>query len=102
MIIPISDDYRIEGTRYAWEVQRAFVRKSRRSGKRETHWNAIKWYSSLPAALEGLADLRLRTAKADNLLDAAREAKSIAAELGKALASVCKELCNVKAGGVQA
>lgn len=90
MILPISAEYRIEGTRYAWEVQRATTRKHRKTGKPQVHWVPILWYPSLPGALEGLTDLRLRLANADNLSDAIREARRIATELGKALAALGK------------
>lgn len=88
MIIPISDQYRIEGTRYAWEVQKARTRKHRKTGQPQAAWEPIQWYSTLPAALEGLADLRLRLANAQTVTEATQAAKDIAASLGKALAAL--------------
>jgi hypothetical protein len=88
MIIPISDDFRIEGTRYAWEVQRASTRKHRKTGKHQTHWVPIQWYATLPSAMQGLAELRLRVAEAETIADAINVARSLATDLGNALAAI--------------
>lgn len=79
MILPIDDTYRIAADAQCWSIQR---RKQRKEG--ET-WESFKFYTTLDDAVQGLAQLMIRTSDAQTLADALLEAESIATRLSLAL-----------------
>lgn len=58
--IVISNNYRIANNARAWMLQEQVTRKHRRTGTLSQEWRAIRWYTSLQAALNDLPELCLR------------------------------------------
>jgi len=85
MVIPITDKYRLAADSHSWAIQEAYKRKGRTSGRVETEWRSIHWYINVENAVNGLADLMLRTSEAESIAEALGAAKDVAATLGKAL-----------------
>jgi len=85
MILPINDVYRLAGNQHCWTIQRTRKRKHRRTHEAVEAWEDIRWYASIEAAVNGLAELLLRTSDAQTLAEVLAEAKNVAATLGQAL-----------------
>lgn len=79
MIIPIDEQYRLAGDALAWTIQK---RKPRREGNT---WEPIGWYTTLEAAVNGLAARMIRTSEATTLAEALAEVRRIASHLTLAL-----------------
>ena len=71
MKIKLSDDLRIVGTKYAWELQR------RRTVKGEDHWRAYKWFPSFGSAVQEAVHAEIRTHPAKDLAEAIRAVDTI-------------------------
>ncbi len=64
MRINLSEDRRIVGTKYAWELQR------RKIVKGEEHWRAYKWFPSFGSAVQEALHSEIREHPAATLVDA--------------------------------
>ncbi len=71
MKIKISDDHRIVGTKYAWELQR------RRTVKGQDHWRAYKWFRSFGRAVQEAVHTEIRQHPANDLSEAIEAVDSI-------------------------
>ena len=71
MTINLSEDRRIVGTKYAWELQR------RRIVKGEDHWRAYKWFRSFGSAVQEAVHAEIREHPAATLVDAVKAVDSI-------------------------
>ena len=85
MILPINDAYRLAGNQHCWTIQRIRTRKHRHTREALKAWEDIRWYTSIEGAVNGLADLLLRTSDAQTLAEVLAEAKNVAATLSQAL-----------------
>jgi hypothetical protein len=83
MILSIDDDYRITADAHCWRIEKCTTRK--RKGVAVTEFRAIRWYSTLSGAVDGLAELMLRTSDARTLDEAMTEVRRISATLRRAL-----------------
>jgi len=66
MRINLSEDRRIVGTKYAWELQR------RKIVKGEEHWRADKWFPSFGSAVQEALHNEIREHPAATLVDAVK------------------------------
>ncbi len=71
MRINLSDDRRIVGTKYAWELQR------RRTVKGEDCWRAYKWFPSFARAVQEAVHTEIRTHPANDLAEAIQAVDSV-------------------------
>ncbi len=71
MQIKLSDDHRIVGTKYAWELQR------RRTVKGQDHWRAFKWFRSFGSAVQEAVHAEIRQHPANDLAEAIKAVDSI-------------------------
>ncbi len=71
MKIKISDDRRIVGTKYAWELQR------RRTVKGKDHWRAYKWFRSFAMAVQEAVHSEIREHPANDLAEAIEAVDSV-------------------------
>lgn len=79
MILPIDEHYRIAADAQCWSIQR---RKHRKDGEA---WESFKFYASLDDAIQGLAQLMIRTSDAETLADALLEVERVSTRLCTAL-----------------
>ena len=71
MKIDLSEDLRVVGTKYAWELQR------RRTVKGEDRWRAYKYFQSFGRAVQEAVHAEIRTHPAKDLAEAIRAVDSI-------------------------
>ena len=71
MKIELSDDRRIIGTKYAWELQR------RRTVKGEDCWRAYKWFRSFAMAVQEAVHSEIRLHPATGLVEAIKAVDTI-------------------------
>ncbi len=71
MRINLSEDRRIVGTKYAWELQR------RRTVKGEDHWRAYKWFPSFGSAVQEAVHAEIRGHPAKDLAEAIKAVDSV-------------------------
>ncbi len=71
MKIDLSENHRIVGTKYAWELQR------RRTVKGEDCWRAYKWFRSFAMAVQEAVHAEIRTHPANDLAEAIEAVDSI-------------------------
>jgi len=64
MKIDLSDDLRVVGTKYAWELQ------SRKVVKGKERWRAFKWYGTFSSAVQGAVHGEIREHPAQSLAEA--------------------------------
>ena len=64
MKIDLSDDLRVVGTKYAWELQ------SRKVVKGKERWRAFKWYGTFSSAVQGAVNGEIREHPAQSLAEA--------------------------------
>lgn len=83
MILSIDDDYRITADAHCWQIEKRTTRK--RKGVKVTEFQPIRWYSTPSGAVNGLAELMLRTSSAQSIDEAMNEARRICATLRQAL-----------------
>ncbi len=83
MRIPITDQYALTSTEYAWAISKS--KKRKHHGKDVTDWEAIRWYSTLEGAAKALGDMMLRQSDATTLAEAMAEVERISEMLCKAL-----------------
>lgn len=85
MIISINDKYRISSDTHGWAIQEARRRTNRRTGDVSTVFESIRWHSSLQGAVNGLAELWMRTSDAEGVAEALAEAKNLLSVISRAL-----------------
>ena len=83
MHIQIDKRFALGADRHAWFISEKKTR--RRNGQTVEEWPPILWYSSLEAAVNGLAQLLLRRSDAQAIGEVLVEAEKITATLRKAL-----------------
>ena len=83
MLIQITDEYAITSDQYSWQIAKRCNRN--RDGKKVVEWAAIFWYSTFEGAVNGLVEYQIRLSNAQTLADALIDAKSVVADLCKAL-----------------
>ncbi len=71
MKVKLSDDLRIVGTKYAWELQR------RRTVKGQDCWRAFKWFPSFAMAVQEAVHAEIRQHPANDLAEAIKAVDSI-------------------------
>ncbi len=71
MQIKLSNDIRIVGTKYAWELQR------RRTVKGEDCWRAYKWFRSFAMAVQEAVHSEIREHPANDLAEAIKAVDTI-------------------------
>ncbi len=71
MKIKISDDRRIVGAQYAWELQR------RRTVKGEDCWRAYKWFPSFALGVQEAVHSEIRQHPATTLVEAIKAVDSV-------------------------
>ena len=71
MKINLSDDDRVVGTKYAWELQR------RRTVKGQDCWRAYKWFASFGSAVHEALHGEIREHPAATLVDAVKAVDSL-------------------------
>ena len=86
MILPINELYRLVANHHSWTIQRRRKRKHRKTEANVEDWQSILWFATLNQALNGLAELEIRTSDARTLADALAEVKKLTATLSQALA----------------
>jgi hypothetical protein len=88
VVLPIDENYRLAADFHSWAIQRRRRRRPRKGRRTEElvdDWEPILWYPNLESAVNGLAELMLRTSDARTLEDALTEARRISATLSQAL-----------------
>ena len=71
MKIKLSDDRRVVGTKYAWELQR------RRTVKGQDCWRAVKWFPSFAMAVQEAVHADIRQHPATTLVEAIKAVDTI-------------------------
>ena len=71
MNIKLSEDRRIVGTKYAWELQR------RRTVKGQDCWRAFKWFPSFAMAVQEAVHAEIRQHRATTLVEAIKAVDTI-------------------------
>jgi len=71
MKIKLSDDRRVVGTKYAWELQR------RRTVKGQDCWRAFKWFPSFAMAVQEAVHADIRQHPATTLVEAIKAVDTI-------------------------
>ncbi len=64
MKVNLSDDHRIVGTKYAWELQRC------RTVKGQDRWRAYKWFRTFGRAVQEAVHAEVRQHPATTLVEA--------------------------------
>ena len=76
-LIPIDDFYALAADEHCWKIL-----------KRENHkWRAVKWYSNLENALNGLINFKLRISGVETFAELQAEQKKVMRELSEAVYS---------------
>ena len=71
MKIDLSEDRRIVGTKYAWELQH------RRTVKGQDCWRAYKWFRTFAMAVQEAVHAEIRTHPANDLTEAIQAVDTI-------------------------
>ena len=71
MRINLSEDRRIVGTKYAWELQRRTVVKG------EDQWRAYKWFRTFGSAVQEAVHAEIRQHPATTLVEAIKAVDTI-------------------------
>ena len=74
MIIQISKELRIRGTKYCWQLE------ALRQYKGKDEWRAFKWHSTVDSALREAAQREIRLNAATDLTDAIEAVEQIGAK----------------------
>jgi len=90
MILPINNDYRIEGDRYSWSIQKARLKNG------ETTWESINWFTSIEHAVNHLGEMMVRTSDAQTLGEALAEIERVTTKLSHALSTKFEVIRKVK------
>jgi len=64
MIIPLSKDIRVRGTKHCWQLEKRRVRKDRHE------WEAFKYFQSFGEAVGAACSREIRLHPASSLVDA--------------------------------
>jgi len=84
MIFNVSPKYRIASDFNSWMIQTRHDRRNKETGQLEEGWRSIKWYPSLEKAINGLADIQMRTSDASTLAEALAEVENVCTQLSHA------------------
>jgi len=79
MIIPLSKDYRIRGTKHCWQLEKT------RLVKGQTKWTPFKYFSDLGQAVSAAVRREIRLHPANSLNDALQAIDKITARYSKLL-----------------
>ncbi len=90
MILPIDDEYRIEGDRYSWSIQKARLKNG------ETTWESFNWFNSIEHAVNHLGEMMVRTSEAQILGEALAEIERVTTLLTHALSTKFEVIRKVK------
>ncbi len=71
MKVKLSDDHRIVGTKYAWELQRRKVVKG------EERWRTYKWFGTFGRAVQEAVHTEIRQHPAKDLAEAIKAVDTI-------------------------
>lgn len=82
MKIPVNEKYQISSDAHAYCIQQW---RPNNKNPEKSRWLAERWYPTLAAAIQGLAELQLRLSDASNLVEAQAEWKRICEELETAV-----------------
>ncbi len=77
MIIQISKELRIRGTKYCWQLE------ALRQYKGKDEWRAFKWHSTIDSALREAAQREIRLNSATDLTDAIEAVEQIGAKYAR-------------------
>ena len=86
MIIPLSDQLRIEGTENSWQLQRP-----RKDVKTPDRWEPFKYYATLRAALSEAAHREIRTDPAVGVDECLRAAERVVAKYAQIFDQAVKD-----------
>jgi hypothetical protein len=84
MIIPITDNYRLESDSRQWIVKQRKIRRSGTDAGSE-HWDILGYCVSLEHAVNLLCDRRIKASTAETLIDALADVKNVVTDLTQAL-----------------
>jgi len=90
MILPINNDYRIEGDRYSWSIQKARMKNG------EITWESINWFKSIEHAVNHLGEMMVRTSDTQTLGEALAEIERVTTLLTHALSTKFEVIRKVK------
>jgi len=82
-LIPINNLYSLGADEHAWKILKRVTRK--RNGVEVKEWKAIKWYSNLNNALNGLANYQLRVSGVETFEALQKEQEKVLKELSEAV-----------------
>ena len=85
MIIPLSKDIRVRGTKHCWQLEKRRVRKDRHE------WEAFKYFQSFGEAVGAACRREIRLHPASSLVDALQAVDKIAARYNKLLDDAIRE-----------
>ena len=77
MIINLSKEYRIRGTKYCWQLE------ALRQYKGKDEWRAFKWHSTVDSALREAAQREVRLNSATDITDAIKAVEQIGAKYAR-------------------
>ena len=84
MILPLTDDYRLESDPRCWQAQkRRVVQTGENAGS--VHWDTIGYYPRIGQAAVGIAEYDLRCSDAQTLAEAMGRVEKLAQTLTDAL-----------------
>jgi hypothetical protein len=93
MILPITDDWRINSDRHQWIIEQRHVSEGDKHKGKE-YWQPKGYYTSIEAAIFELHQLRLRLSNVDGVVEATNGAKRLAQEIQDALSPKFKLAVN--------
>ena len=82
-LIPIDDFYSLGADEHCWKILTRVTRK--RKGVEVKEWQAIKWYSNLNNALNGLVNFKLRVSGVETFTKLQKEQERVLKELSEAV-----------------
>jgi len=77
MVIPLSKELRIRGTKYCWQLE------ALREYKGKDEWRAFKWHSTIDSALREAAQREIRLNASTDLTDAIEAVEQIGAKYAR-------------------
>ena len=85
MILPIDDKLRIKSDAYQWMIQRYEGIPTKGKFKDIPQWKSVRYYTTLPAAVYGLAEYELMTSDCTTLAEALDAVRDLSHRLSMAL-----------------
>ena len=83
MILPITEQYRINSDRYQWIIQKPHQRK--RNGELVTEWKSESFFPTFEGALRELGERMVRESEAVGLTQALEDVERVVTTLCQAL-----------------